>query len=475
MSSLGTLPPDGIRPILKYLDLNTLARLFATFDRNITRQLSAPDAIFLLRIKKQKAPFAGLLRYFLSSVTNVVTLEFGNGVNITAEQLLLLKTLNPRHLKLKRQFLSFKTRALLAKFQMDPSEETLANIGAHLLPNGFPNLALLTPRLESLDFNYRDIIVHESPGGRHGYKQYLRHLRDDRFDFEIPPTVTSLSVSNPPDPFPFPASLFERSPQTIRSLKLETSRSLANEYRGAGPLNLILSRFNCLESLSLIGVFMLEVDEATRFPPSLTSFEYLGPYFPVELLSTLQMKSSKLVDLSITSRYAQDPQSTLPAIIDLNELLPPTLRSFGLHLSYNFGHSRACNIINLPLTLDSLSLTLPAYNPDYMNEVRLMKNLAHLQLIWDPDFLLAYHMAGASHETLTGEWRYVIPPMLESLNSNFFVVNSEETISFLPSSLKTLSVCDYDPAMNAALLEKAPMCNVHLREPLKPKKPNRDW
>lgn len=470
MSSLRSLPPDGIRPILNYLDLVSLSRLFATFDRNIIRQLSAPDAISFLQIAKQKTLPSGPMRYFLSSVTNVGHLWFDKGVKITAEQLLLLKTINPRRLKLHSDFLDPQIKLLLVEAEMNPDNETLAMLSENLLPNCFPDLALLTPRLETLSFDYNDLIIPVVSGrGRFSYKNGLRILYDKRFDFELPPTVTKLEVCNPPDPFPFPSSLFEGSPKTLRSLKLETTDSVSNEYRGAAPLNLILSRFECLEELELIGVWMLEIDETSRLPATLQSLTFVGPFFPLDLITSLDFKSSKLLHLSLTSKNQLDQGGTSTPL-SLSELLPPSLRSLELHFG-GFLHDSLsiCDISDLPLTLHSLALTINTLAPSFMSNLLSMRNLARLQLNVATEFPTGRRGPVPTYTELTSSWARVMPPYIEFLESNFLELDSSALIRHLPSTLKTLSVSAFESSLRSLLLEQAPSCKIHVKQSSAPK------
>ena len=164
-SSLNTLPLDGLRPILSYLDLKSLIKLFATFDRKIQVLLSSPNAFAYLRIEAlgpemPRTPY----RYFVSSIRNVTHLRLGDEIKWSPYSISFLQTLNPRHLTIGADILHESVQLMLRYAKNSSSNEVLRRLAQHFDPYGIPNFPLLTPRLETLEFAKRAFAVEAMQG-----------------------------------------------------------------------------------------------------------------------------------------------------------------------------------------------------------------------------------------------------------------------------------------------------------------------
>lgn len=119
MMLLSTLPPDGIRPILLMLDVNSLVHLFATFDRKIQRMLTLPNSVFQLDIWDGQTLAQGAMRYFVSSLAGVKRLTLHPDGRLPLGCLKLVSSLYPTELVLHDALISF-TKEERAKINSTP-------------------------------------------------------------------------------------------------------------------------------------------------------------------------------------------------------------------------------------------------------------------------------------------------------------------------------------------------------------------
>lgn len=128
-----TLPNDGLRPILRCLDLDSLVNLYATFDRAMQRSLSAPNALLALRFEKVAPRRVGMARYFLRAARDVYRLELAENSDWSAASYSLFQTLNPVELVLGQSFASGTLVQVMDDFSRNPRDEQLSN-WAKMLP-----------------------------------------------------------------------------------------------------------------------------------------------------------------------------------------------------------------------------------------------------------------------------------------------------------------------------------------------------
>lgn len=147
---LNTIPLAGLRPILSYVDLKSLIKLYATFDRKIQTMLSSPNALADLCIKAARggilvAPY----RYFIGAIRSVHCLKVESDAKWAPTSISLLQTLNPRKLVIGAGFLHPSVRRMLSEAQQSPSDPILSRLAQNFSSNAthnFPtlNFAILT-------------------------------------------------------------------------------------------------------------------------------------------------------------------------------------------------------------------------------------------------------------------------------------------------------------------------------------------
>lgn len=130
--SLSSLPPDGLHPILHYLDLDSLVKLYVTFEKRLQRAMSLPSALPHLTIsttgKLPRAP----VKYFLANIKSPRNLHFEKDVNWSAFTLPLLSALAPRHLTLNSGFLHSSTYQVGSDYLTGSHDESLATVVSNL-------------------------------------------------------------------------------------------------------------------------------------------------------------------------------------------------------------------------------------------------------------------------------------------------------------------------------------------------------
>lgn len=336
-TQLRTLTLDGIRPILSYVDLPSLVKLFATLDRNIIKLLFSPGAFSYLRIEPIGTIPRVLYRNFLGSLRNVHHLDVQSNVLWSAPTLSLLTTLNPRSLSIGSAFLHSSVFTLLADLKKHPEEQSLAHMARFLLPNGFPNFALLVPRLETIDLPEVADLVKKSN------VQFLFNSAPLEFHMTFPPTLTSATLQLPPKPFPI--ALLDALPSTLRALTVDHNSQDIMYAEDEDKFD--FGRFTQLEYLWVEGarhfVNRLEV------PPTLQTLAIETNCTPWDFLRHPSLKASKLTRMTILigrpGHKTEDP-------IDLAQLLPSSLICLKLQISGDLG------IASLPPSLIEFELII---------------------------------------------------------------------------------------------------------------------
>ena len=357
-TELGNLPLDGMRPILSFLDLTSLVKLFATFDRKIQRLLSAPGAFTYLRILPIVTVPRAPLRYFLMSVNNVSHLEFANGVKWAAPTLSLLKTLNPCYLHLSPGFLHESVHALLMDLQSSPNDEHLRSLAKNMTDSLLPDFAQLTPRLESLLLPTIGLIANTQ---RAFPLETLKTL-------SLPPSLTSLES----DFFDVPIDL-SSLPPTLRSLSLPPPQNL--------DFATLFRRFQVLQRLTLLQRITNDPIEVCSSPP-LSTFEsitlieaipksllFLIIEADVELICALlrhpnALRNSTIAELGLINILnaninpdIEDPSHPDHKTIDLAAALPLTLKAFSFLVPSIYVH----RFTSAPTSLESLEFVVTSW------------------------------------------------------------------------------------------------------------------
>ena len=329
---LNTLPLDGIRPILSYVDIISLIKLYATFDRKIQTLLSCPNAFAYLSIKAAgkgmpRAPY----RYFVSSIRNVAYLKLENDVQWSPASISLLLTLNPRHLELGDNILHDSVSLMLADFAKDRTNEVLRSLAKNFNRRGLPNFPLLTPRLETLIIS------------RGSFKLGV-------YGLTVPDTLTTLKV---PEDFSVDSLLFQMPP-SITHLALKDSYLLdgvAERFKALQTLSIRTNNGQIRSLLSPSFSFPLTLDTLELDVPPFEDALFDHPAFRRSSVSVMKLSGNvKLVDPSTGLGLAQWLPSTLKTLrLDrmsgreaedkITRSLPPSLTSLAIHVSMLGLHS----------------------------------------------------------------------------------------------------------------------------------------
>lgn len=195
--SLASFSREGIHVIMRYVDLESLVRLYVTFDRRLQRSMSSAGALPYLRIRPitmiPKAP----IKYFLSNIKSPRHIEFEKDVRWSAFTLPLLTALAPEFLTLNAGFLHFSTYRLLsdAESSGDRQLKAAASNFTKLARYAILNVSSVLPRLQSLTILCElNQIVEESPNHTPGFQEaWGSFQRVDAFHHGLPKSLTALS------------------------------------------------------------------------------------------------------------------------------------------------------------------------------------------------------------------------------------------------------------------------------------------
>ena len=411
-SSLNTLPLDGIRPILSYLDLESLIKLFATFDRKIQVLLSSPNAFAYLRLEPVSSSMPRTAyRYFVSSIRNVTHLELAKCVYWSPSSITLLLTLNPRHLEVGYGMLHRSVFEMLRDAKNFPSNEVLRSMAQNFDPNGIPNFLLLTPCLESLMLSATTFLG-------------LQHL-------QVPSCLTKFKA-------PLRASLeaILQLPPHLTYLKL----------RDFHPLEKLFDRFTKLESLTIAwgGCYP---QSALRIPPNL-DFVKLSGADPLFLNESPENASS----------WSQSSVSNMDLCFDpLNwensvNWFPPNLSTLCLRSA----KSEFCGTVSLPPTLTSLTasvLLIPPL-PELAFNGTLPRRLEHLTLL-------------GNSEAVTFSSFGTLPKTLKSISLKH-MPRTVEAIQSMPKTLKSCSVRMFKLEHAEAVFSHFNDCHLSITDEISP-------
>ena len=256
MTNLGALPIDGLRPIVHYLGIDDLTNLLCTFDRRIMKALSFPGVIPHLHLQQHHSRITHrLVQYTLSQVRNVTHLSLKNA-GWTPQSLDRLLTLNPLRLDIDDRGLYNSAKQLLESAAKDPTNTELRSQSSFLSPNGLPDFARLTTRLESLTLSLADQIICDN--------------------ILLPPTITSIGGD-----MKFSLSCL---PSGLRSLSLNNTDDSLNEA---------LVHFTRLEKLSLT-VPSYSLEEPIVFPETLPHVQFHRSAYCADLVSCFPQSITRL-------------------------------------------------------------------------------------------------------------------------------------------------------------------------------------
>lgn len=423
-SRINTLPLDILRPILAYLDINTLMELFLTHNRDLQTLISSPNALndlFIeteLKVHVQKATY----RWFLSSLRDVPRLRFASFVYWSPQSIPLLLALNPRELEVNAGFLHASVGRMLEDAALHPDNPKLRRLAQFFLPNRIPNFSVLTPRLESLMIASDAFI---------GLQSISRALGAN--EFRVPATLTKLQLSSS-----IALTSIRELPQL---LSIDLSSKTVN-------LESLFACFSSLQELTIRDA-TLQISDSLAILPSLNSITYEGP-----LASSIALWSHPALKQSLVSSISIECSKSDNFSLDLNlaSWFPTTLKSLLFLVTSPFedaeadARDRCVFLRSLPSTLTSLSIDPRFLSPveggrihilDSMVYLRDLTSLKHLQFV-----TTSWRTGPSFNLSVLGK----MPPKLKSLHihSTHVLRLTSDEIRKLPQTLTSLQVDSFD-------------------------------
>lgn len=488
---LSTLPLDGIRPILSLLDLESLVKLYATFDRSIQRLVSSSGAFNALTIKLTTNIPRAPLRYFLTAVRNVSDLTFADGTKWSAMTLPILTTLNPTSLSIGAAMMHPSVINLLEDFAKTPDDAFLRELAQNFTWCTLPNFERLTPRLTTLTLRDTALKI----VGRFSFAEETVKSRSLLpAPLIVPDTLTSLNLDRVAQDTSF--SNLYNMPSTLRSL------SLGFAVRAPIGISILFALFPHLETLILSGAseFTLEHPETIvparsesrilplvraedfAFPATLNSLSLMNlATMPFNVLNSPALKASSISDFVIHFIGLRQDVS-----IDLGPYLPPSVMS--LRIMQQDGTAagtitKRATFISLPTSLTDLMITDETSDSPAFLQLPFLKSLQSLAIRLPAPLVRKAAIASAPEEPSTDQntengenganaqapklLPYLIP--LQHLSHTLTSLSLWEAgfpafeahhITSLPPNLKTLNVTDFSLALHPLLKERAPYCRL---------------
>lgn len=374
--------------IWEHLDLESLASLYASFDRNIQRQLSTPRMIRHLVIHSRPT---GSEKYFLQSLRDVGYMRLSSNAKWTLKEFLLFQALNPSELDLRMYSMSlkiFEQMRVNSSLQdnIQDSDET------NFLRRNFkgpmiPNFSLLTPNLQRLRLGDPGRLA-DNPWGLESpsieavcLPPTLRHLRLD--------LVSRYQI----------AGIWQILPSDMLSIHLDSTvwdidLGLITLFQNQHSITSLTITSDYLQDLSTVG-------PGVALPSSLTELNLsrFRDSFPTSLCSIL--KKSNLEKLSLGLSSHTGPRDSIEyKQFSLASCMPPSLRSLRLVTSATFHRAVSyISLVDLPLSLTDLALSVGCYDPDLIASIASLHNLTSLSLEEDRKSGLKYHMSETPDES----------------------------------------------------------------------------
>jgi hypothetical protein len=376
---LRTLSFDGLRSILRFVDLDSLARLYATFDSRIQFLVSSPRVINYLDFPKVSKVPRSHIKYLLKSLKTIGQLIIPKDVSWSIFSLHLLSSLAPSSIVLHTGFLHVSTRQMWKERAKNASNPQIVAALSNLSSDCCSLLLnRILPTLESLTLEGDPCkLIDEVSGPKSPERDHsgVDSVEIASFLSSLPPTLTSLKCLS----FNVPRgavktnwweSIIHSLPPTLTKLKIDALHG----YRALVPLASIFNHLPQIESLSITCYyhksFKISLPEDGIFPTipsSLTSLQLGLLEANLEIIGTnkvfteaklfqeemnrcvgllkLFSQMTHLRELSMISWY-------IPDGTDLNEHLSTTLTRLELLETYM---NKNCKIL-LPKSIQHLSV-----------------------------------------------------------------------------------------------------------------------
>lgn len=429
--SLREFSLESIRPIFRFCDLESLVRLYATFDSRIQKLLRSRLAIPVLDLGLLKTLPRGPTRYLVRALQDVERLELPDNAEWSPSSLSLLSSLNPYELSFGANLLHPSVKLLSRDAVTRPEDPAIGRLMQMMKPVGFPHLPSLTSHLHTLNITCE-----------------LNSVWSDPISFsriELPPSITCLTLPLTP--------LSESDIKTLSSGLIALSLSKTS----VDGLYAIFGRFASLESLSLSCPQEPTDDEVMRHrfveaPSSLTNLQIKSGSFPSFLFNGIAfhpcVRLSRIgIDCKMLIERHEDPDAELDFSASV---WPVALRS--LSLSAQFA------------SILATSITLP----------RLPHSLTELEVIGSQR-LLAEAMAplpsSLSKLTVVDLWNRHAPFTRNELPSSITWLKlaldrglEASDFEVLPATLVELHTSKFDLTRLEALRTRSPNCHLHIMD-----------
>ena len=470
---LTTLPTDGLRPILRFLDFDSLVNLHATFDLAIQRSLSAPNALPVLRFQPVKAARTDMARYFLRAVRDVYRLELAQNSEWSAASYPLLLTLNPVELVLEQCFASGTLVQVMDDFRRRPQDPALRSLAQNATKNGYPDLRILTPRLRTVVFDQHFNLAFQTKYSRPRYTQMLIDQNYIR-EIQLPPTVTSVHARTSQHTAPDDWEALKFVPSSIERLNFEFKLP-----DNSAPFKLLLERYRMLTQLRVHSVGTFVESSHVGIPKCLEELDIRkSENFPQILLEHPSVKASSLTSLVLEVPIYGDRLELLN--MNLGTLLPSTLTSLSLKLddvrpSY-WPKAKRITFSNLPHSLITFSVSLETPVPNLFDSIGQLSHLKVLNIreaSEHSNLILIPIKASSGQAKSMPEAEEVTQLALGHLPASLKVLSlythsggpiEPEELASLPTGLTELHTDDVCTNYETVLQQRSPVCRVFLTE-----------
>lgn len=378
---LWNLPLDVMRPILGFLPIDAIVRLYATEHRLLQKLIAAPGALANSSIPADYRPQDYDYTAFLRAIRTIGHLE-GRLNNIEIFE--LLPILNPASLEIYADIKDKTIVENLKNFATSPQDATFQHKVRTLCWDGSPNLALLTRRLSHLHM-YRSLRVPSDIVNLENLPPTVLEMLPRTIVF--PPTLTHLELSSTED-FVYAAD-YDILPTTLLHFVIhyEPMRNV--------KLGLIMDHLFALQTLDIkaSSIDMTPTSSETSPPTgrlmgqaasNLQSFKLSTVSLNIDDLPLLLSKHQQLMHFELVLRETSSwmVATSFTNLIDLSVILPPSLQSLSIHLHCrNTLAMQNCGLKGIPARLTCLTLVLHhEIGIDFFASLALMSHLEELNI-----------------------------------------------------------------------------------------------
>lgn len=456
-----------MREILAYLDLDSVLELFATFDASISRFMASPGAFQYLRLPPINFRTYGKLKYLLKHIRNVSHLRIDKEVAWSPMTLGLLSTLNPLSLSLGSGFLHESSYKLLQDYIAQPDNPQLSSLAKNLCWDITPNLALLTPRLTSLEMPHPDDLKISG-------ELDSELIKDNSLlpsHFTTPSSLTRLTWTVSSVFYrPVVHNITEYFPSTLKSIEINIE-NIRVHVPGEIMTTQLFPYFKELETLSMTNVAYFSIpalvygdDPATAVPTSsmeeIANSPNSGWYFPASLHSlhlhleafpNALLAGRTLSKTAITTIILSCKRFMAERAFSFSELLPSTITHLGLDIKCSLPSTKT--LLHLPLSLTVLRLKIDSVSE--MTSLLSSSSFGDMSSLMDLSLDCSDQKSACSIELLPLD---SLPRSLTSLGLLGFIGHRFVKPTSLPSSLTKFTTSIFSHALIKPFRDYLPAC-----------------